>query len=628
MEIITGASNKLLEINLTTGEISTSTINQQDREMYLGGKGLGLKLFYDRLEAGIDPLSEENILIFMMGVYLGTGAPCSARFDAVTKSPLTNIMLSSSCGGPFGMAFKTAGYDGLILKGKAEKPVYIKIDHQGATIEDALELWGKDTEQSQEHFRLSSKDGVMVIGTAGENLVKYANVRSGHRFLGRGGIGAVMGSKNVKAVVAFGGAYKIAPENPEAFKKLTKKAVKFINDNHYTAGLYRQFGTASHTMKSNDACILPVNNFQDGMSDKAYHISGESYKEKHDSKFSSCKACPILCGHKGSFSDGKTKQFPEYETTGLLGSNLGNYDKEALAEWNDKCGLLGLDTISTGTTLSYVMEASEKGLMQTNLRFDNPKGVFEMLEDIASRKGIGNEIANGTKWLSEKYGGKEFAMHVKGMELSAYDPRGSWGQGLSYAVANRGGCHLSATVFAMEVSLGLLNPNTTLFKATYTDYLEDMFSAINSMHTCQFTSYAYMLEPFIAKTTPKWLLGFMMQYLANVALALMDISLYNKIFSAITGIPLSQKQMFKTGRRIHVLERYMNTLEGISSKDDTLPARLLTEPCLSDKKKRVVPLEKMLVRYYRIKGYNDDGIPTEKTLKNLDIAIKKLKQPK
>jgi len=622
MEKIIGTSNKLLEIDLSTGDVTTITIKQEDRKLYLGGKGLGLKLLYERLEPGIDPLSEKNIIIFMMGVYMGTGSPCSARFDAVTKSPLTNIMVSSSCGGPFGMAFKTAGYDGLILKGKANKPVYLKIDKLGVSIEGASEIWGKDTGETQEHFGLKSKDGAMAIGPAGENLVRFANVKSGHRFLGRGGIGAVLGSKNVKAIVARGGAYKITPQNPELFKKLTKKGVKFINDNDYTAKHYRGFGTASHTMKSNDACILPVNNFKDGMSEKASQISGESYNVEHGSKFSSCKACPILCGHKGEFKDGKTKQFPEYETTGLLGSNLGNYSKEFLAEWNEKCGLLGMDTISTGTTLSYVMEASEKGLMQTDLKFGASAGIDEMIENIAHRKGIGDDIANGTKWLSEKYGGNDFAMQVKGMELSAYDPRGSWGQGLSYAVANRGGCHLSATLFALEVTFGFLNSDSTKNKAKYTDYLEDFFSAINSMHTCQFTSYAYMLEPFIAKYTPKWLMGFMMQHLAKVALALMDVSLYNKIYSAVTGIKLSQKEMFKIGRRIHLLERYMNTREGITIKDDTLPERLLNEPCLSDKKKRVVPLKKMLKKYYKIKGYDENGIPTEKALKEMGILMK------
>lgn len=622
MKKIIGTSNRLLEIDLSKQSIKVTKIDPKEREMYLGGKGLGMKILYDRMKPGIDPLSEDNMLAVMMGVFLGTGAPCTGRWDAVTKSPLTNIMVSSSCGGPFGIAFKTAGYDGLLISGKANKPVYIKIDDKGATIEDASEIWGKDTDETQEYFKLGKKDGAMVIGPAGENLVKYANVKSGHRFLGRGGIGAVLGSKNVKAVIAFGGYYKIVPKNEEKFKKLKKKANKYINANNTTSNLYRNYGTASHVNACNKSGILPINNFQDGQHEKAIEISGEMYKVKHDSKFSSCSNCTILCGHKGSFNGEKTLQFPEYETVGLLGSNLGNYNTTKLAEWNELCGLLGLDTISMGTTLSYVMEATEKGLMKTELKFESPEGVQEMINAIAKREGIGNDIANGTRWLSDKYGGSEFAMHVKGMELSAYDPRGVWGQGLSYAVANRGGCHLSAPVFSLEGILHFLNPYTTKYKPKFVDYFENLFAAINSLHTCEFTSYAYMLEPFIAKTTPKKMLGFLMQNAAELALGLMDVSVYSGLYEVITGIELSQKKMFLAGRRIHVLERYMNTLEGISRKDDTLPRRLLKEGRLSDQKKRVVPLEKMLGKYYKIKGYDDNGIPTEKTLEELGIEVR------
>lgn len=619
MKKIIGTSNRLLEIDLSKQSIKVTQIDTKDREKYLGGKGLGLKLLYDRMKPGIDPLSEDNMIAFMMGVFIGTGAPCTGRWDAVTKSPLTGIMVTSSCGGPFGTALKTAGYDGLLLSGKADKPVYIRIDDKGAAIEDASHLWGKDTDETQEYFNLSRKDGAMVIGVAGENMVKYANVKSGHRFLGRGGIGAVLGSKNVKAIVAFGGQYKIIPKNEENFKKLKQKANKFINNNHMTGDAYRNYGTASHVNVCNKSGILPVNNFQDGSHEKALQISGEMYRVKHNSKFSSCQSCTILCGHKGNFEGEQILQFPEYETVGLMGSNLGNFDTQYLASWNELCGKYGLDTISTGTTLSYVMEATEKGLMKTDLKFGKQENIAEIIEKIAYRKDIGDEIANGSRWLSEKYGGEEFAMHVKGMEMSAYDPRGAWGQGLSYAVANRGACHLSAPVFSLEGIMHYLNPYTTKYKPKFVDYFEDMFAAVNSLHTCQFTSYAYMLEPFVAKTTPKKILGFMMQNAAELALSLMDVSVYSDLYEAISGIELSQKQMFKAGRRIHILERYMNTLEGISRKDDTLPRRLLKEGRQSDPKNRTVPLNKMLDKYYEIKGYDDNGIPLEKTL--LDLGI-------
>lgn len=619
---IYGTSNRLLEIDLSTGQVQITTIDFRDREMYLGGKGLGLKLLYDRMKPGVDPLSEENHLAFTMGVFLSTGVPCSARFNCVTKSPLTGIMVSSSCGGPFGMAFKTAGYDALIVKGKSPGPVYIKIDSNNATIENARGIWGKNTHETEEYFKLEKNDGALVIGPAGENLVSFANVRSGHRFLGRGGIGAVMGSKNLKAVVASGGKYKIEPIHLKEFKKVKKTAANFINQNRITASQYRKFGTASHVDLCNQAGILPVNNFKDGSSDNAHLISGESFAENHESRFSPCKACPILCGHKGTFSEGKILQFPEYETVGLLGSNLGNFDRQNLAEWNEICGLMGMDTISAGTTISYVMEAGEKGLIQTSLKFGSPDRISDVLKDIAFRRGQGNEFANGVRWLSEKYGGKEFAMHVKGLELSAYDPRGTFGMGLSYAVANRGGCHLSAPVFAMEAFLDLLNPYTHRNKAVHVSYLEDLFAAVNSLHTCQFTSYAYMLEPFLAKNTPRRLLKFLMQNFPRLTLFFMDVSVYSKLYKAITGIELSQIRMFRIGRRIHVLERYMNTLEGVDYKADTLPERLLKEPLLSDTRKRVVPLKKMIKTYYMLKGYNQNGIPEPRTLKKCLIEVR------
>ncbi len=344
------------------------------------------------------------------------------------------------------------------------------------------------------------------------------------------------------------------------------------------------------------------------------------FKIKHKQKPSTCKPCSIVCGHKGEFEGGKIKKIPEYETTALFGPNLGIFDTEAIVAWNEECGLYGIDTISMGNIIGYLMEASEKDIIQTNLQFGKKEGISEIIKNTVYRKNLGKDIAEGLKSLSEKYGGKDFAIHVKGLEMSAYDPRGAWGQGLSYAVANRGACHLSAPLFTLEATLGYINPYTTLSKSTLVDYFEKMMSAINSLHTCQFTSFAYMLEPFVAKNTPNILLGKSIELIPNVALALMDISVYNKIFEAITGIKLSQAEMFVAGDRVHTLERYMNTREGISKKDDTLPSRMLNEGRLSDKKNHTVPLEKMLIKYYRIKGYDKNGVPTQLTLRKLGIV--------
>lgn len=618
---IIGTSNRIIEINLSTKEHKIIHVESRDRALYLGGKGLGLKLLYDRLKPGVDPLGEENILALTTGVYMGTGATNSARFSAVTKSPLTGIMLSSSCGGPFGMALKTAGYDGLLISGKAKNLCKLIISENDIEIIESNDLAGKNTEETQQLLNLGSKEGALVIGPAGENTVKFANAVSGTRYLGRGGIGAVMGSKNLKAIVAKGGIYKIVPTDSEKFDRTKKKSTKYINDNFVTSKNYRDYGTNSHVLLCNKANILPVRNFTSGSHEKATEVSGEMFKIKHNQKYSVCKPCTILCGHKGTFGD-KEKHIPEYESTALLGPNLEIFDTQKIAELNEACNSLGLDTISVGTLLSYIAEATEKGHFKTNCKFGEFDGFMEMINLIAHRKGFGDEAAEGVRKLSEKYGGKDFAIQVKGMEMSAYDPRGSWGQGLAYAVANRGACHLSAPVFSLEATLAYLKADTSMSKAYVTNYFEKLFAAVNSLHGCQFTSFAYMLEPLVAKYTPKKILGKAIQFTPAAALALMDVSVYSDVFEAITGIELSQSQMLKAGERIHALERYMNTREGVSKKDDTLPSRLLNEKLKTGNSDKKIPLEEMLNKYYKLKGFDSNGIPEEKTLKRLKIEIK------
>lgn len=619
MKTTVGTGNRILEIHLSTGRVTEFQVDDDDRRRYLGGKGLGIKLLYDRMDRGVDPLGEENWLAFMMGVLMGTGAPCTGRFSAVTKSPLTGIMLHSSCGGPFGMAYKTAGYDGLLITGRAPEPVVIDIDENGARIKEGAAIWGLDTCDTQNRLNPNGKAGVMAIGPAGENRVLFANVASGHRFFGRGGMGAVMGAKNLKAIVARGRAYKIVPANRKLFARAKKRAGRYIENNPVTSDDYRKYGTSSHVNWCNEGGILPVNNFREGSHPSAGQVSGQTMRQRYNARPRTCKPCSIMCGHKGTFDDGSVHQIPEYESVGLLGPNLGIFDPDAVTGFSERCGLLGMDTISAGSVLAWCMEAGEKGLIKTGLRFGASEGVGRALDDMAMRRGFGDEMANGTRMMSRRYGGGDFAIQVKGLEMPAYDPRGSWGQGLAYAVANRGACHLSATTFALEVAFGLLNPNTTRAKARFVYFFENLYAAVNSLHTCQFTSYAYVLEPPIVKYTPKFILGMTMQYLPAVAVLLMDISVFSKLWRSVTGLRLNQWQMLRAGARIHVLERYMNTGEGISRKDDTLPRRFLTEGRGCDPGKQTVPLQPMLNAYYRLRGYDLHGIPTEKTLKRLKI---------
>lgn len=616
---IVGASNRILEIDLKSEQVKELQVPDNDRRLYLGGKGLGLKLLFERLQPGIDPLGEDNYLAFMMGVLMGTGAPCSGRFAALTKSPLTGIMLTSSCGGPFGMAYKTAGYDGLLISGKSAKPIYLEIDSQGVKFQDAAHLWGMDTVETQQALSSDRNIGVLAIGPAGENRVRYANIASGHRFLGRGGMGAVMGAKNLKAIVAHGGSYRILPNDPNKFKAVCKKATKYIKANKYTGDLYRNYGTNSNTRTCKEAGLMPINNFRRGSDARAEDISGQAMQKKYNTSFDTCKPCTILCGHKGTYPDGSEQHIPEYESVSLLGPNLGIFDTDRISEFNDICGRMGMDTISAGATLSWVMEAGGKGLVKTDLKFGSPGGIADQLRAIAHRRNQGDEFANGTRWLSQKYGGREFAIHVKGLEMAAYDPRGSWGQGLSYAVANRGACHLSASMMALETFFKYLNPFKTYAKAEFTKLFESAFCGVNSLHTCQFTAYAYTMESPLTKYTLDPVLAVMMQYLPQVATKLVDFSIYSDLFEAVSGIPMSSADFLKAGDRIHVLERHMNCREGISRKDDTLPDRFLKEGREEDLKKRTVPLEKMIDTYYRLRGYDANGIPTVNTLRKLGI---------
>ncbi len=616
MKTVYGTTDRILEIDLTSGKFNEIKIPEKDRKEYLGGKGLALKLLYDQLTPGIDPLSEDNIFILTTGVLIGTGAPNSARFSAVSKSPLTGIITHSSCGGPFGNALKTSGWDGIILKGKSVSPIFLSINSLGVKFESAEKIWNKTTSETEKYLSAIGK-GSLSIGPAGENLVRFANIYSGGRFLGRGGLGAVLGSKNVKGITAKGGEIEISPADPENFKKYSSRGFKFIKRNYFTGHKYKNYGTLMHLNTNNKAGIMPVNNFTFSSSEKAKILTGEFLNETRNTKFESCRNCSILCGHSGEFN-GKRTSVPEYETTSLLGSNLGIFDIDKISEWNDKCGELGIDTISAGGTIAYVMEAAEKGLINSPLRFGNSDHITKTIEDISFLKGFGSEMAEGSRKLSEKYGGKEFCMTVKGLEMSAYHPVGSVGMGLNYAVANRGGCHLSSTIFGLEIDTNFLNPLKTFRKATYVEMLENIFSGINSLHTCHFTIYPYLLESIRLRYIPKPLVKFFMLLLPSVAKLFIDVTMYSGLFSSVTGIKISAGDFQSAGKRIHVLERYLNTREGISIVDDTLPEKIISGG-IRGKIQKPYPLQKMLHQYYKIRKYDENGIPRQSSLKRLGI---------
>ena len=341
MKEIRGNNHLILEIDLTSKSVQKISVNSRDMLLYLGGKGLALKLLYDRLKPGIDPLGPDNILVFMTGPLNQTGAPCSARFSGVTKSPLTKIIAHSSCGGAFGSAIKATGYDGVIIRGKAAQPVRIHINPQGVEFKDGGILWGQGLTQTKMLLdRDEPGSSFLAIGPAGENLVWYANIASGDRYLGRAGLGAVMGSKKLKAITASGNkngpAFKAAPADPALFARIRGKAVKYINRNFFTGTLYRKYGTLTNIRLCNQGEILPVRNFSEGMAARAEEVSGERFQEEYQTKPDTCRPCSILCGHRGTYKDGEHR-IPEYETTSLLGPNLGVFDRERITQWNDLC---------------------------------------------------------------------------------------------------------------------------------------------------------------------------------------------------------------------------------------------------------------------------------------------------
>ncbi len=613
-------NNQVLSIDLSTQSTSTMQVAPDDRRRYLGGKGLGLLLLSRLVTPQTMPLDPDNPFILMPGILAGSGMPCSSRFSAVSLSPLTNLVASASCGGDFGLALKSLSLDGLILRGATDVPLHIEISENGVAFHDASSLLGLSTTATTNALALGRNDSALVIGPAGENQVRYANIACGTRFLGRAGFGAVLGAKGVKAISIRGTKEKIVPVDPEMLMALRTKLITYLNDNVYTGRLYRQQGTLANLAICQEAGLLPVRNFRGGNAD-IDGLAGSVWAQAYNAKPHACRTCAILCGHSGTTVDGRRVKIPEYETVGLLGPNLGILEREAVRQLGEQCDELGMDTISMGGTLAYAAEATERGLLDWPLHFGNAEEMSRAIEQTAHRNGLGDELANGSRWLAAKYGGESFAIQVKGMELPAYDPRSAWGQGLAYAVSNRGGCHLTATSFVLESFLGLQNPQGTRGKAEMVFFFNRLYAALNSLQTCLFTAYAYLLQAPLIRLTPNWAKSVALWAAPSLTVKLFDVSPYAQLYTAITGIPLTASEFLEAGERIHTLERYLNTQRGVTRQDDTLPARLTSETPEGSNQGQPVKLDKMLDRYYRLAGYDHQGIPAPQTLTRLDIHV-------
>ncbi|GAB4457639.1 MAG: aldehyde ferredoxin oxidoreductase family protein [Anaerolineae bacterium] len=587
-----GWMGKILVVDLTSRAIETQPLDMEIARLYIGGRGLGARLLWDLVGPEVEPLAPENVLIFATGPLTASGFQTSNRFSVSTKSPLTGTVLDANSGGWWGMQLKRTGYDAIIVKGRAETPVYIDVVPEGVAIKDAAHLWGMTAAQTAEALgQDNNRRNVLCIGPAGEHMVRIAAIMNdATRSLARGGPGAVMGSKNLKAIVVAG-KEKVEFDDKERFRFLQYEATKMLKANPVTSQAFPEFGTSVVMNLVNAIGALPTRNFQQSHFDRAELISGEALTERLLVKNQACWACPIACTRvtKTNRAEGEG---PEYETAWAFGAACEIDDLEAIAEANYLCNDLGLDTISTGATIACAMELAERGLIDTELRFGRADLLLKTVEDIAYRRDLGDAMAEGSARLAASCGAPELSMSVKGLEMPAYDPRGMQGQGLLFATSNRGACHMRGNMLSVEV-LGLpklVDRQQVQGKASFVILHQDTAAVIDSLVICKFTNIAVAEE-----------------YLARA-------------LTSLTGVHFPTGAMIRAGERIWNLERLYNLREGFTRADDTLPPRLLEEPASGASAGEVSHLPQMLDEYYRARGWDADGVPRPEKLKELGLA--------
>ena len=637
------------KIYLSDGKIEPFPVSEEYYGKYIGGKTLAARLLLDLMPQGLDPLDPRAFLIINTSPLNGTGAPSSSRFNMSFKNVLTGGIASSNCGGTFGFMLKRAGFDGLIITGRTQKMSRIEIIDGEISILPAEELKGLDTEQAQE--KLPAFHGKLVIGPAGENLVRYACTASGERVAGRCGSGAVLGSKNIKALNAYGTKMP-QTENPEKFRRYIKKWVRFLQNHPITGDALPHYGSSGLVNKANSTGALPGRNFRYGYDPDADTVSGETLAETELTRNSGCISCPIRCERRvkkitnENFSGHEIKG-PEYETVGFFGPNIGAKDLRKIIDLNYICDTLGMDTISAASTIAFAMELKEKGIADFGVEFGNTGSLEEVLRKIAAREGIYSDLANGSKWMSEKYGGKDFAMHSKGLEMASYEPRRSVGMGLGYATSNRGGCHLNGGYLALLESIGVLstdaqNPN----KAELVVFMQDGMEAISASGFCLFGAQTFIPAVFF-RLGPNHIVtritGKIATHAGGIVRMLLEIKAllrFNSFFlfphaealRLATGFPVYTGSFLRLGERTFNLERLFNLREGLTSADDSLPGRLTQTPQpardgTADNPTYIVPLDKMLVKYYKVRGWDKNGVPTKRKLKQLKISVQSTTSP-
>ena len=592
---------KIARINLSTGEIKVEKLDLELAHKFIGGRGLGTKILYDEGVATVDPLSPENKLIYITGPMTGAAAPSTGRYMVVTKSPLTGMIACSNSGGIWGAKLKHAGWDAIIVEGQAPEWTYISIEDDKIQLLDAREYLGMMSEEMD--TKLKEKHGptasVLNIGPAGEKQVLLAAIMNDKdRAAGRSGVGAVMGSKKLKAIVVKSSRIKldnIADE--EALKEATKKAMDVLMANPVTSSGLKQLGTAILVNIINNVGSLPTKNWQESYYEQAEDISGEALAEKYLVRPGACYRCPIACGRIINVN-GHVTGGPEYEPLWAYGANCGNNDLNVIDECNMLCNEYGLDAISTPCTIAAAMELYQRGAIKEEdcagvpLEWGSTKALVEWT------KRMGNPeteldwlMSSGSARLCEHYGMPELSMSVKKQEMPAYDARGIQGIGITYATSNRGGCHVRGYMISPEV-LGLpqqLDRTVTDDKAAWAKTFQDLTAVIDSMGHCLFTSFA------------------------------MGAQEYTDLLNAATGTNWTVEQVLEIGDRIYNIERMFNKAAGMKPEDDRLPKRLLNDPIVNGPSKGMVSqLPLTLPQYYEARGWVN-AFPTDETLKKLGL---------
>ncbi|MBI3756900.1 MAG: aldehyde ferredoxin oxidoreductase family protein [Deltaproteobacteria bacterium] len=611
-----GWTGTVLRINLTTRQISKEPLREEWAHDYIGGRGLGARYLFSEVDPTIDPFSPDNKMMVVTGPLTGTNASCGSRYMVVTKGPLTNAITTSNSGGSWGPELKAAGYDMLILEGRASSPCYLWIYNDQVELRDASHLWGKTVWETEEHLKteVGVPDAIIAsIGPAGEKLVRFACIMNDlHRAAGRSGVGAVMGSKNLKAVAVRGtGGVRLA--DPKTYMEAQWAMKVKLRESPVTSQGLPIYGTEVLVNVINEHGALPTRNHQETVFEHAEEISGETLTETRLVSNKACFACTIACGRVATLPGDAAGKYtvtthphnwniagegPEYEAAWAMGAECGIGDLDALIKANWLCNELGMDAISFGATVAAAMELYEKGVVPLAeagipLKFGSAEALIVMAEKVAYREGFGTELAEGSKRMTEKFGRPELFMGVRGQEFAAYEARAIQGMGLGYATSNRGACHLKAYTVAAEI-LGLprqMDPRATEGKAEITKLFQDATATVDATGLCQFLTFGIGLEDILPQ------------------------------LSAATGVTYTMDDLMKIGERIWNLERLWNERSGMTGKEDTLPKRILEEPIPSGPAKgQVNRLGEMLPEYYQLRGWDADGKITQEKLQELGLA--------